>query len=541
MLTLGLCLLPSWGWSQEQARLQRGHVFFETDFEGASAMENWAGATRLAPGCQSAQSLFVERTAETAGSTTLAELPLSVEPMRGCLVYVSAMVKAENVAREARPDARPDGGIRLMTRAVVGDERIYESAHIEMGTFDWKRVVFPARVPNDAATLTLLAGLQWATGKVWFDNVKVTLHRAPRAVAPRPAQTPVFKGHDLPRLRGVGVFDSIDEAGLRLLGQEWNANVIRWHLIRWRAQARGDLLDLAAYDQWLEDALKKLDAALPLCEKYGLMVVIDLHSPPGGDMAPGGYIGTRGGIFTNAACQRRFVEVWEHLARRYKDCQAVWGYDLGNEPHETAVEDGLLDWEDLAVKIARAIRAIDADRAIIVEPPRGWGPAGLGTFLPLDIPNVVYSVHMYEPSAFTHQGVHEQRDKQPWVRKVGYPGEIEGKLWDKARLEAALKPAIDFQKTYGAHLFIGEFSAVRWAPDNSAHRYLRDLIALFEEHGWDWTYFVFLSGRGWTGMSVQHESPDPADNTPAAQPTDRQKLLRDWFAKNHKPSWYRAP
>ena len=42
-------------------------------------------------------------------------------------------------------------------------------------------------------------------------------------------------------------------------------------------------------------------------------------------------------------------------------------------------------------------------------------------------------------------------------------------------------------------------------------------------------------------MSVQHESPDPADNTPAAQPTDREKLLRGWFATNQKPRWYRAP
>ncbi|PIY53565.1 MAG: hypothetical protein COZ06_01610, partial [Armatimonadetes bacterium CG_4_10_14_3_um_filter_66_18] len=59
---------------------QRGHVFFETAFEGAGALKNWSGAARLGPGYQSAQSLFVERTAETAGSTTLAELPLSVEP-----------------------------------------------------------------------------------------------------------------------------------------------------------------------------------------------------------------------------------------------------------------------------------------------------------------------------------------------------------------------------------------------------------------------------------------------------------------------------
>ena len=224
--------------------------------------------------------------------------------------------------------------------------------------------------------------------------------------------------------------------------------------------------------------------------------------------------------------------MWEHLARRYKDSKAVWGYDLANEPQEAAVEDGLLDWEDLAVKTARAIRAIDPNRAIIIEPPEGMWPSGLQTFLPLDIPNVVYSVHMYVPSAFTHQGV---VGKGP----IGatYPGEIGGKLWDKARLEAVLKPVVDFQRAYGAHIYIGEFSAIRWAPDHSAHRYLKDVIDIMEEHGWDWTYHGF---REWNGWSVEHGE-DKGNTARALQPTDREKLLREWFAKNQKPAWYRAP
>ena len=107
----------------------------------------------------------------------------------------------------------------------------------------------------------------------------------------------------------------------------------------------------------------------------------------------------------------------------------------------------------------------------------------------------------------------------------------------KAQLERALQPVVDFQKNYGVHVYIGEFSAIRWAPDNSAYRYLKDLIDIFEAHDWDWTYHAF---REWSGWSVEH-GPDPKDNKPAAQPTDRQKLLLEWFSKNHKPKWYRTP
>jgi len=293
-----------------------------------------------------------------------------------------------------------------------------------------------------------------------------------------------------------------------------------WQLIR-----RGkidDPLDLDAYDRWLQSALEQLDAALPLCEQYGLKVVVDLHSPPGGRKTTSGYAGSDNGLFSSAACQRRFVELWQQMARKYKGVKTIWGYDLANEPVEGVVEDGLADWQELAERTAKAIRAIDPVRAIIVEPAQWGSPDGLKDFLPLDVPGVVYSVHMYIPGSFTHQGVHGSG------KPYRYPGEIEGKHWDKAQLEAALKPAIDFQKTYGVHIYIGEFSAIRWAPDHSAYRYLRDLIDIFEAHDWDWTYPAVPE---WDGWSVVH-GPDRADHKPSPTPTDRERLLRSWFAKN---------
>jgi len=149
----------------------------------------------------------------------------------------------------------------------------------------------------------------------------------------------------------------------------------------------------------------------------------------------------------------------------------------------------------------------------------------------LSVPNVVYSVHMYLPHEFTHQGVFGPS------APVVYPGEIGGKKWDKAALREALQPAIDFQKAYNVHIYVGEFSAIRWAPDQSAYRYLRDLIEVMEDLGWDWTYHAF---REWDGWSVEHtENRD--DHARAATPTLREQLLRGWFAKNKKPSWTGKP
>jgi len=181
----------------------------------------------------------------------------------------------------------------------------------------------------------------------------------------------------------------------------------------------------------------------------------------------------------------------------------------------------------LAERAARAIRAIDPARTIIVEPASWGGPDGLSDLAPLGVSNVVYSVHMYLPHAFTHQGVY---GPGPVWR---YPGAIEGKNWDKAALEAALKPVIEFQRAYGVHIYIGEFSAIRWAPAESAYRYLKDLIDIFETHGWDWSYHAF---REWSGWSVEHGS-DRNNTAPVPTPTDRQRLLRHWYAQNQKPAW----
>ncbi len=62
----------------------------------------------------------------------------------------------------------------------------------------------------------------------------------------------------------------------------------------------------------------------------------------------------------------------------------------------------------------------------------------------------------------------------------------------------------EFQLKTGARIYVGEFSAIRWAP--GADRYLRDSLELFEEYGWDWSSHSF---REWDGWSLEH-SGDPA-------------------------------
>ncbi|MGB9687412.1 glycoside hydrolase family 5 protein, partial [Thermogutta sp.] len=160
----------------------------------------------------------------------------------------------------------------------------------------------------------------------------------------------------------------------------------------------------------------------------------------------------------------------------------------------------------------------------IIEPAPWGSPSSIALLDPIDVPGVVYSVHMYVPHAFTHQGVYDN------PMGVVYPGIIDGKWYDRDTLRKVLEPVRRFQEGNGVHIYIGEFSAIRWAPGDSAYQYLKDCIDSFEEYGWDWAYHAF---REWDGWSVEH-GPDRNDRSRTATPTDRALLLRSWYARNVK-------
>ena len=504
-------------------RPEKGRVVLSEDFEASEALRRWSGDARLDAGLGGGRSLRLERKGDRPGPAAVV-IDLGAIALRGCTLRGSAMIRAEGVT--AKPN--PWNGIKLMLPIETPARRLWPQAPIETGTFGWKRAAFTARIPADATAVRLLLGLEEVSGAVWFDDVRLVIAKPPRP--PRPAQSdaPIPRPADLPRLRGAMVSPRIDEDGLRTLGRDWKANCMRWQLIRHGRP--GEPSSLGDYDDWLAGELERLDAALPRCEKYGLLVVVDLHSPPGGKATVSGYVGSDDRLFTDRAAQEKFIDVWRRIAGRYRDSRPVWGYDLANEPVEEYVEEGCDDWHDLAERAARAIREIDSKHAIIVEAPPWGSPDSLAEFEPIDVPGAVYSAHMYVPAAFTHQGVFRETS-----RAYSYPGEIEGKAWDRAALEAALAPVLEFQRSYRVQMYIGEFSAIRWAPDDSAFRYLRDAIDIFESHGWDWTYHAF---REWQGWSAEHGE-DRANAERSPTPTSRERLLREWFSRNERPSWYR--
>ena len=257
LVLYGLTVLLGSVFAQDNALLPKGHICFQTDFETTNSTAQFDSPPTLADGFKGGKSLFIELKPGASPQSPIASIPLPVESMRGYTIRVSAMVKAESVSDKPKPW----NGIKVMVPLQTPSQKLWPQAEIETGTFDWKKAAFAARIPVDATSAALCLGLEGVTGKVWFDDIVISVIKPPVSVKPRTTTGPAFKGHSLARLRGTMISANIDEDSLKVLGRDWNANLIRWQLTR-HAQP-GKEVTLEDYDQWLESELTKLDTLCP--------------------------------------------------------------------------------------------------------------------------------------------------------------------------------------------------------------------------------------------------------------------------------------
>lgn len=246
---------------------------------------------------------------------------------------------------------------------------------------------------------------------------------------------------------------------------------------------------LSADESW-QRSLRWLDAMLDACRNEGVVAIVDANWFPIDNERRYDQTSARFWASANdkAEVLKLVGELASHLSSRKTELAA---YDIISEPvmvvlGKAAVPPG---WDSFQSEIVRTIRQYDRGRWIVVKPGPWGGPGGYADFQPLPFDRLVYSVHMYEPHAFTHQGIYE------WSMGAAYPGVVQGRYWDKAALASVLSPVAAFQHRYHVPVWVGEFSALRWAP--GGEQYLKDLTKVFDDSGWGWCYFNFGFWHGW--------------------------------------------
>ncbi len=492
-----------------------------TEWDGTASHGGWtfAGSATTSIATDTDGSSYVAVTNRSAGDGpgwTGATFDLPLSEIAGDKIWVTVLTRARNVSQPAHSY----NGVKAMVHMVApGRPDTYDEANGNGPTFplsyDWKPLSFQTAIPKGATSATLILGLQESTGEADFKLPVVKI--SGRAYVPHPLNVsgPVYTGHGPGALRGVMIDPKMGPDDIAELAK-WHVNLVRWQLL-WDSFPNGpaNTADYAAYDKWLWSCLGHLDDMLPYFKKAGITVLIDMHTAPGGRDSNLVYR-----ILTDAEWQDRFGEEWDKIARKYRGNRQIWGYDLVNEPMKVQIDTGLLDWRELAEQTAKRVRAIDRDHAIVIEPDP-TGVNSLTYFEPLDVPGIVYSVHMYDPGMFTGQGAFPERPMGPI-----YPGIIGGVEWNKDQIRKDLSEAAQFAKDNHVQIYIGEFSAIRWAK--GADKYLADVIDVLEENHWDWSYHAF---REWQGWSLE-VGDDKSVTTPSPNPTARMAVLRAAFDKN---------
>lgn len=268
-----------------------------------------------------------------------------------------------------------------------------------------------------------------------------------------------------------------------------------------------------------EAQIAYVERVLARAEQIGFHVVVSLVPLPGFGKSD---YWNRDDLKSDIAAK------WSAIALRIKRYTKLAGYDLINEPvppDPLSSRTKAAMWADFAQELADEVRKVDRLTPLIVE-SAPWGfPSGFAHMQLVKAERVVYSFHFYAPREFTHQGLYEL------PLGVEYPSV----LWSKSRLSGLLEPVRAFQRNTGAPVYVGEFSAVRWAPKNQSAVYLNDVIDLFEHEGWAWTY---LGWRGYHGWDAELDSTVENDRRQGRLPTRRREdapgisVLRRGFGKN---------
>jgi endoglucanase len=280
-------------------------------------------------------------------------------------------------------------------------------------------------------------------------------------------------------------------------------------------------------DEVLRKSIAWVDAELDTCKMLGITSVINFELfPLGGDSQQK----INAAFWNNKANLDEIVDVTHQLATHFHERGSeLAAYDVLSEPVEvingkahTPAELGTLQ-----ERILHEVRVNDPQRWVVLAPGPWGGPDGYVNYNPPSGSRIIWGFHMYVPHEFTHQGI------KSFKLGYEYPGRIHLKWWDKSQLRITLQPVLKFQDSHPGPVWVGEFSAVRWAK--GGEQYIKDLASIFDENGWGWSYF---SGTGWHGWNPDYDnlfSTDAPEDWPRHRvgfSSDRWKTLRLIFHKS---------
>lgn len=231
---------------------------------------------------------------------------------------------------------------------------------------------------------------------------------------------------------------------------------------------------------------------------HNLAVVVDLHDEKK--------------TFENENSANNLIVFWKNFAGHLSsfDSNNVY-FELLNEPIFDGKED---TWLALQGKLVAAVRGQAPNNTIIATGANWGGIEGLKQVKPYDDKNVIYSFHLYEPSAFTHQGADWAGSEYPEIANLNYPADainckqVLGSLhsqgakdlveeycdnkWNKGTLANFIQGAVDWSKSNKVPIWVGEFGVYcKQSPRVSKLQWISDVKDIFDQNNIGWTLWAY--------------------------------------------------
>ncbi|TVR75075.1 MAG: glycoside hydrolase family 5 protein [Marinilabiliales bacterium] len=223
------------------------------------------------------------------------------------------------------------------------------------------------------------------------------------------------------------------------------------------------------------DFLKRIKGVIDKALEHGLHVIINMHHHDNVLKDPSGQ-------------KERFLAQWEQIAGYFSDYPDSLLFEVFNEPHGDFTARM---WNEFFAEALSVIRVTNPGRTVLVGTAEWGGLGGLRHLEIPDDPNLILTIHYYNPFRFTHQGASWSSGADAWV----------GTTWDdtdeeRQAVKDDFKFALDYSKKHNIPIHIGEFGAYSAADMDSRVRWTTWVTRYFEQMGFSWAYWEFSAGFG---------------------------------------------
>lgn len=210
------------------------------------------------------------------------------------------------------------------------------------------------------------------------------------------------------------------------------------------------------------------------------------------------------------AAKDQFLSQWSQISGYFQEYDDRLLFEVLNEPHGDLTPE---KWNDYFTDALGVIRKTNPERAVLMGVAQYGGLSALPQLVLPEDPNLILTIHYYEPFQFTHQGAGWVSNSAPWLGTKWENTEME-----QSAVESQFQYAVEFSQKHQVPVHIGEFGAYSKADLQSRVLWTNFLARWFERQGFSWAYWEFSSGFGFF---------DPVTNTYVQPLVDA--LLHDEF------------